>query len=228
MGSPLSPVIANYFMETFEVNALATALKNPKCWFRYVDDIFVVWSHGEDELLVHLNSVNPRIQFTMGTEKEGRLPFLDVMSQIGERNPLSASGVYRIPCSCESAYIGLTREAIEIFKHENIINRNQEITMLDPEWKQTAPDFFSADAHVQPPTGVDVSADTDSHGYKYDRPSSGRASHRRKVWKSTSTVTSSPLIMSAADVDETSRRNSIRGRESLHSLIIVKMYIIEL
>jgi len=43
---------------------------------------FVVWSDGEDELqqfLVHLNSINPRIQFTMETEKEGRRPFLDVM-----------------------------------------------------------------------------------------------------------------------------------------------------
>jgi len=65
MGSPLSLVLANYFMGTFEVNALDTASKKPMCWFRYVDDTFVVWSHGEDELqrfLVHLNSVNPRIR----------------------------------------------------------------------------------------------------------------------------------------------------------------------
>jgi len=37
-------------------------------------------------------------------------------------------------------------------------------------------------------------------------------SHRREVRKSTSTLTSSPLIMSAADVDETSGRNSIGPR----------------
>jgi len=34
-------------------------------------------------------------------------------------------------------YPRLTREAIEIFKHENIINRKEEITLLDPEWKRT-------------------------------------------------------------------------------------------
>jgi len=97
MGSPLSTVIANYFMETFEVNALDTAPKKPKCWFRYVNDTFVVWTHGEDELqrfLVHLISLNPRIQFTMETEKEGRLPFLDVMVT-GKPNGTLAHMVYR-------------------------------------------------------------------------------------------------------------------------------------
>nr|XP_060622650.1 uncharacterized protein LOC132769734 [Anolis sagrei ordinatus] len=82
MGSPLSPVIANFYMEHFEKQALETATKKPTIWFRYVDDTFTIWSHGEEELnrfLEHLNSIHPNIQFTMEKEKEGRLPFLDVL-----------------------------------------------------------------------------------------------------------------------------------------------------
>nr|XP_060632240.1 uncharacterized protein LOC132775540 [Anolis sagrei ordinatus] len=82
MGSPLSPVIANFYMEHFEKQALGTATKKPTIWFRYVDDTFTIWSHGEGELnrfLDHLNSIHPNIQFTMEKENEGRLPFLDVL-----------------------------------------------------------------------------------------------------------------------------------------------------
>jgi len=42
MGSPLSPVIANFFMEDFEKNVLEQATHKPVCWFRYVDDTFVI------------------------------------------------------------------------------------------------------------------------------------------------------------------------------------------
>lgn len=82
MGSPLSPVVANFYMEKFEEVALSSAPLKPKCWFRYVDDTFVVWSHGEEELLAflqHLNSVHDRIQFTMERESGGKLAFLDVL-----------------------------------------------------------------------------------------------------------------------------------------------------
>ncbi|KAG8236204.1 hypothetical protein J437_LFUL016712 [Ladona fulva] len=48
MGSPLSPAVANLFMEQFEEKALNAAKKKPKCYFRYVDDTFVVWPHGEE------------------------------------------------------------------------------------------------------------------------------------------------------------------------------------
>ena len=99
MGSPLSPAIANLFMEKFEQVALDTATHKPKVWLRYVDDTFVIWNHGETELehfLTHLNRQNPNIQFTMEIEKNNSLAFLDVLVTRTQDNHL-AHTVYRKP-----------------------------------------------------------------------------------------------------------------------------------
>jgi retron-type reverse transcriptase len=72
MGSPLSPVIANFFMEEFEERALNQATLKPTCWYRYVDDTFVIWPHGKTSLtdfLEHLNGQHKNIQFTMAIEE---------------------------------------------------------------------------------------------------------------------------------------------------------------
>jgi len=42
MSSPLSPIIANFYMEKFENEAIQQATHKPTCWYRYVDDTFVV------------------------------------------------------------------------------------------------------------------------------------------------------------------------------------------
>jgi hypothetical protein len=81
MGSPPSPVIANFYMEVFKEMALDRAPHKPLCWFRYVDDTFVIWPHGTNRLkglLDHLNGIHQNIQFTMETERDGHLPFLDI------------------------------------------------------------------------------------------------------------------------------------------------------
>jgi hypothetical protein len=81
MGSPLSPVFAKFYMEDFEKMALDRNPHKPLCWFRYVDNTFVIWPHGPDRLRDfhdHLNSVHQSIQFTMETEGDGHLPFLDI------------------------------------------------------------------------------------------------------------------------------------------------------
>ena len=67
MGSSLSPIVANIFMEDLETNALKTAAWKSKMWRRYVDNVLVVWPHGDQllkEFHQHLNKQNPTIQFT--------------------------------------------------------------------------------------------------------------------------------------------------------------------
>lgn len=81
MGSPLSPIFANIFMEDFEQKAIASARLQPKVWLRYVDDVFAVWSHGDDKLdefNEHLNNISPNIKLTTEIEQDNKLAFLDV------------------------------------------------------------------------------------------------------------------------------------------------------
>ena len=78
MGSPLSPVMANIYMEYFEDMALNSAPLWPTMWLRYVDDTFILWPHQED-VLEYVNTIRPSIQFTMEKEKDNQLAFLDIL-----------------------------------------------------------------------------------------------------------------------------------------------------
>ena len=79
MGSPLSPIVANIFMEKFEEEALATAPHPPSLWKRYVDDTFVIQEERyKNEFFQHINSLEDNIKFTAETTKaDGSMPFLD-------------------------------------------------------------------------------------------------------------------------------------------------------
>ena len=82
MGSPVSAVVADLYMDFFEELALRTAPTKPRLWKRYVDDTCCIVKKGTvEELLTHLNSVRPSIRFTVEVEKDGRLHFLDDMQR---------------------------------------------------------------------------------------------------------------------------------------------------
>ncbi len=72
MGSPVSPIVANLFMEWFEGQALNTFMYEIKLWKRYVDDTMVILSDALlEEFTAHINDVHPAIQFTREEEAEG-------------------------------------------------------------------------------------------------------------------------------------------------------------
>ena len=97
MGSPVSAVVANLYVEHFEQIALGTAKNRPRIWKRYVDDTFCIVKAGEvDELLSHINSIRPSIKFTVEVEKDGCLPFLDTLLTRNHDGSLAIT-VYRKP-----------------------------------------------------------------------------------------------------------------------------------
>ena len=50
MDTSLTPNYANLFMNRFESRALEAYHLKPLVWKRFIDDIFMVWIHGEDSL----------------------------------------------------------------------------------------------------------------------------------------------------------------------------------
>ena len=93
MGSPVSSVVANLFMESLEEKAMNTAGScKPKVWKRYVDDVFSIIRRAyTDRLLEHINNCDPQIVFTLEREEEGRLAFLDVAVNRSENRRLGTS-----------------------------------------------------------------------------------------------------------------------------------------
>ena len=82
MGSPLSPVLVNLYMEMFETELLPAILPPSVTWYRYIDDIFSVWLDalsGFDDFLQRLNNLVPSIKFKVEWEVDNKLPFLDIL-----------------------------------------------------------------------------------------------------------------------------------------------------
>ena len=49
-------------------------------WFRYIDDIFLIWTHGEkkqEQILTERNKTHPNLKFTHESSKE-KISFLDL------------------------------------------------------------------------------------------------------------------------------------------------------
>ena len=98
MGSHISPIVANLYMENFEVRAINTSPHPPLMWKRFVDDTcLVIKAAHKQEFLGHINSIDHHIQFTSEDSKpDGSMPFLDMMITPKDNGRLGTT-VYRKP-----------------------------------------------------------------------------------------------------------------------------------
>ncbi|XP_050299987.1 uncharacterized protein LOC126738616 isoform X1 [Anthonomus grandis grandis] len=85
MGSPLSPLLADTFMNHFESNNILNNnpyLSNILYYYRYVDDCILLWNGNKQHLsdfLSFINNIHPKIKFTLEVEINKTITFLDLL-----------------------------------------------------------------------------------------------------------------------------------------------------
>ena len=102
MGTRVAPTYANLFMSRLEEKMLDSYPLKPTQWLRYIDDIFFIWEHGENELkkwLAYMNNYHSTIKFTAEWSKD-KVNFLDTTVRVkdGERY----TTLYRKPTDTNS------------------------------------------------------------------------------------------------------------------------------
>ena len=91
MGSPVSLIATNLYMEHFEGEALRSASYPPRYWYRFVDEMWVIQQQAHKQLFLdHINCIDPNIKFTVkGNQENGAIPFLDTLVKPDADNSLS-------------------------------------------------------------------------------------------------------------------------------------------
>ena len=80
IGNKCAPSYAILFLAALEEKLLAESPLKPWAWWRFTDDVFLVWLHGEEKLLEfidYLNGSHHSIKFTAEWSND-RINFLDV------------------------------------------------------------------------------------------------------------------------------------------------------
>lgn len=80
MGSPLSPLMADIFMDKFECQYIIGE-RHILYYYRYVDDVIICWTGTYRQLLTfvqNLNRCHPKIKFKLEKEQDKSLNFLDL------------------------------------------------------------------------------------------------------------------------------------------------------
>ena len=95
MGSPVIPIFANLFMESFEEKAISSFHTPPRYWGRYVYYTMVIIDRSQvDNFTQHLNSVHNSIKVTIEHKNNNSIAMLNTLITRNTNGSLSFS-VYR-------------------------------------------------------------------------------------------------------------------------------------
>ena len=139
MGTPCAPNYANIFMEDLETRIISTAPggRTPILWKRYIDDIYVIWTHSLDQLHefhAHMNRLHHSIQFEMDFSLK-ELPFLDTITYFNTTGSINTT-LYTKPtdiCSllhAQSFHPASSKKGIiysQAIRYRRIITQDEEL-----------------------------------------------------------------------------------------------------
>jgi hypothetical protein len=83
VGAPTSSILSEIYMQHLENTIIYDILREFKIegYFRYVDDILILYKETTtniEEVLNSFNNINPKLRFSMEQEKDNKLNFLDI------------------------------------------------------------------------------------------------------------------------------------------------------
>ena len=137
MGSPLGPLFADIFMSKIETLKLHDTICNFKFYGRYVDDIFIVHDRNVEHIIDIFNTAHSAINFTSESEKDGSLPFLDVLLERRDDGSIRRS-VYHKP-TWSGQYLHFN-SAVPMNRKRNLIK-----TLANRVYKISSEDSISSD-----------------------------------------------------------------------------------
>ena len=91
IGTKFAPAFANLFMTRLEERLLKESADLPLVWMRFIDDVFFIWTHGEEKLdsfVNFLNSSHDTIKFT-SEHSSNSINFLDVKVSVKQGGVLT-------------------------------------------------------------------------------------------------------------------------------------------
>ena len=134
MISPISPLVANCYMEQLEKVAISTAPQPPSLWLRYMDDTFtVLHEYDVEEFTEHINSIYPHIKFTIKPERDSKFPFMDLCTHILDDGSMKIT-IYMKPTHMD-----------QYFNFKSVV---RTLTYREQQYFTTAEDRKSQLAHV--------------------------------------------------------------------------------
>ena len=137
---------ANIFMDRLEKRLIQNAEVKPHIWWRYIDDIFIVWTEGEEKLkefIDYLNNAHDTMRFKSSHDDKS-------YSINYNLNCNSSYVVYLITCKkCSLQYVGstTTKFRLRFNNHKSRIRRHGMLTQAEKRADDLLYRHFCGEGH---------------------------------------------------------------------------------